>query len=212
VLSLDPALLILDEPTSMLSPRARVDLLRHHDSLHAGGSSIMHITHDMDEAFKAERIIALDDGRIVYDGDVAGFLSLGDDRLRSLGLMADPASDGARRVARDEAQDKTWPASAATGDAPLVTASGSPSAPCAIFPSRPDAVRSSRLPGVRLGKDSPARDARGHCRSPSRRGSVRLGLFRPSPFRKARRAYSRSSSRTTSRSAPGIKASPGRTW
>lgn len=124
VLSLDPALLILDEPTSMLSPRARVDLLRHLDSLHAGGSSIMHITHDMDEAFKAERIIALDDGRIVYDGDVAGFLSLGDDRLRSLGLMADPASDGARRVARDEAQDKTRPASAARGDAPLVTASG----------------------------------------------------------------------------------------
>lgn len=124
VLALDPALLILDEPTSMLSPRARADLLHHLDSLHAGGSSIMHITHDMEEAFKASRIIALDDGRIVYDGDVAGFRALGDERLHSLGLMADPASDGARRVARDEAQDETRPAPAATGDAPLVTASG----------------------------------------------------------------------------------------
>ena len=68
ILALHPSVLILDEATSMIDPPSRQSILDFLDERHAAGSTIIHVTHDLDEALKAERVIVLDDGRAVFDG------------------------------------------------------------------------------------------------------------------------------------------------
>lgn len=68
ILALHPSVLILDEATSMIDPPSRQSILDFLDERYAAGSTIIHVTHDLDEALKAERVIVLDDGRAVFDG------------------------------------------------------------------------------------------------------------------------------------------------
>lgn len=103
---LDPAILVLDEPASMLSPHARDSLLSYLDRLHSSGGAIVHITHDLDEASRADRVIVMDSGRVVFDGPPAAFLSLPGDALERWGLRdgsevpsrARPTPSGAARA------------------------------------------------------------------------------------------------------------------
>ena len=67
MLAMDPELLILDEPTAMLDTAARSDILRILDSLHARGTTIVHITHSADEARRGGRIVTVADGRVTDD-------------------------------------------------------------------------------------------------------------------------------------------------
>ena len=60
---LAPQVLLLDEPTSMLSPLARESLLAYLDRFHTEGGTVLHITHDMTEAARAERIFVLHEGQ-----------------------------------------------------------------------------------------------------------------------------------------------------
>lgn len=68
ILALHPSVLILDEAVSMIDPPSRQSILDFLDERHAAGSTIIHVTHDLDEALKAERVIVLDAGRAVFDG------------------------------------------------------------------------------------------------------------------------------------------------
>lgn len=68
ILAMDPAILILDEASAMLDPRGRAGLLRVCQELHDGGMTIIMITHFMEEAACAERVVILDEGRISLDG------------------------------------------------------------------------------------------------------------------------------------------------
>lgn len=68
VLAMDPSILILDEATAMLDPRGRNGLLRICRELHEQGMTIVMITHFMDEATTADRVIVLDAGRIACEG------------------------------------------------------------------------------------------------------------------------------------------------
>lgn len=68
ILALYPSVLILDEAVSMIDPPSRQSILDFLDKRHDSGSTIIHVTHDLDEALKAERVIVLDDGRAVFDG------------------------------------------------------------------------------------------------------------------------------------------------
>ena len=72
-LVLDPSVLVLDEPTSMLSMKARESVLSFLDRFHADGGTIIHITHDLTEATRAERILVMDDGHTVFDGSTVEF-------------------------------------------------------------------------------------------------------------------------------------------
>lgn len=83
---LDPALLLLDEPTSMLSGLACASFLSFLDRFHQEGGTILHITHDLDEASRAKRVIVLDDGQIVFDGTPSALASLSDENLEKWGL------------------------------------------------------------------------------------------------------------------------------
>ncbi|MCU7584657.1 energy-coupling factor transporter ATPase [Adlercreutzia muris] len=85
VLAMDPAILILDEATAMLDPRGRTGLMRVVRELHAAGMTVVMITHYMEEAAAAERVVVLDGGAVVLDGAPAGVLTRADE-LRALSL------------------------------------------------------------------------------------------------------------------------------
>jgi len=68
VLAMRPACLIFDETTAMLDPRSRKELMDLMSAFHKQGFTIIHVTHDLDEALAADRILVLHAGRLVMDG------------------------------------------------------------------------------------------------------------------------------------------------
>ena len=74
VLAMEPAILILDEATAMLDPRGRKGLMRVCHELHDRGMTVVMITHFMEEAAQADRVIVLEDGHVACDGAPADVL------------------------------------------------------------------------------------------------------------------------------------------
>ena len=69
VMAMKPECIILDEPTAMLDPNGRREVIRTiHELNRTEGITVLLITHYMEEAIEADRIIVMDDGRIVMDG------------------------------------------------------------------------------------------------------------------------------------------------
>lgn len=68
VLAADSGCIVLDEPTAMLDPVSRHELMDVILKLHASGKTIILITHHTDEAVNADRIILMDKGRVVSCG------------------------------------------------------------------------------------------------------------------------------------------------
>ena len=65
----DPSLILADEPTGALDSRTGREVLGFLKQLHQEGNTVVLITHDNSIAVKAERIVRLQDGKIIYDGD-----------------------------------------------------------------------------------------------------------------------------------------------
>ena len=106
VLAMKPRCIILDESTSMLDPVGRHEVLETIQNLNKIEKiSIVHITHHMEEACLADRVLIVDDGKLVAQGtpeevfsDVDGIQSLGLDvpqvtklmyELKKLGIVDD---------------------------------------------------------------------------------------------------------------------------
>ena len=69
VMAMKPQCIILDEPTAMLDPNGRREVIRTVRQLNESqGVTVLLITHYMEEATWADRIIVMDDGKIVMDG------------------------------------------------------------------------------------------------------------------------------------------------
>lgn len=68
VLAMEPQVLVLDEASSMLDPRGRADLMGICRELCEDGMAIVFVTHFMEQAAQADRVIALDGGTIALDG------------------------------------------------------------------------------------------------------------------------------------------------
>lgn len=68
VVAMKPQCIILDEPTAMLDPRGRDEVMAIMKKLHQEGITILLITHFMEEAAQAERVFIMDQGRICMDG------------------------------------------------------------------------------------------------------------------------------------------------
>lgn len=66
-LLLRPALLLADEPTGNLDSKSAADVLALIDEVHAGGQTVVMVTHDNDIAARAPRQVKLRDGRIEHD-------------------------------------------------------------------------------------------------------------------------------------------------
>ena len=70
VMAMKPRCIILDEPTAMLDPNGRREVMKTVHALNrAEGITVLLITHYMEEAVNADRVIVMDDGRIVMDGE-----------------------------------------------------------------------------------------------------------------------------------------------
>ena len=71
----EPELVVLDEPTTGLDPQARLAVWRALDRLRARGVTLLLTTHYMEEAARlCDRLVIMDDGRIVTEGKPAGLV------------------------------------------------------------------------------------------------------------------------------------------
>lgn len=68
VVAMRPECIIFDEPTAMLDPRGRADIMNIIRNLSDDGITVILITHFMDEAVQADRIVIMDKGKIFLDG------------------------------------------------------------------------------------------------------------------------------------------------
>ena len=69
VLAMKPKCIIFDEPTAMLDPSGRKEVLKNIKEINKNyGITIVLITHYMDEAAQADRVIVMDDGKIILEG------------------------------------------------------------------------------------------------------------------------------------------------
>ncbi len=64
-----PAVILADEPTGALDSHTGREVLAMLQELHRQGNTVVLITHDNSIAVQAQRIVRLEDGRVVYDGD-----------------------------------------------------------------------------------------------------------------------------------------------
>ena len=69
IIAMKPQCIVFDEPTAMLDPRGRKEVMKTAKMLNEEyGITVIFITHYMDEAVKANRVIVMDEGRIILDG------------------------------------------------------------------------------------------------------------------------------------------------
>lgn len=67
VIAMNTKIIVFDEPTAMLDPQGRREVLNLAKKLHAQGKTIIYITHFMPEAAQAQRILVMDAGKIIRD-------------------------------------------------------------------------------------------------------------------------------------------------
>ena len=75
VLAMRPEILVLDESTAMLDPKGRAEVLSVAHELNGQGITVVLITHFMEEAVKADRVIVMKEGSVVMDGTPAEIFS-----------------------------------------------------------------------------------------------------------------------------------------
>lgn len=67
-LAMEPTVLVLDEPSSLLDVRGRAAIMRVMGRLAAAGATLVHVTHFMDEALAADRVIVMQHGHVALEG------------------------------------------------------------------------------------------------------------------------------------------------
>ncbi len=93
ILAMEPKCIVLDEPTAMLDPIGREEVMETVRRLNREkGITIVMITHYMDEAVKADRCIVMDKGTVVMD-DVPGKIFPQVEKMRALGLDVPQATE-----------------------------------------------------------------------------------------------------------------------
>lgn len=98
VLAMRPACLVLDEPTAMLDPHGREEVLATVHKLNKNEKiTVIYITHFMEEAVTADRVIVMEHGRIIMQGRPEEiFIQV--EKLKQLGLDVPVAADVALRL------------------------------------------------------------------------------------------------------------------
>ena len=88
IIAMEPSCIVLDEPTAMLDPRGRREVMQTISKLNQEkGITVVLITHHMDEAAQADRVIVLHQGQVAADGTPKQVFSQVD-LLHSIGLAA----------------------------------------------------------------------------------------------------------------------------
>ncbi|NMB98005.1 MAG: energy-coupling factor transporter ATPase [Clostridiaceae bacterium] len=121
VLAMRPKCIVLDEATSMLDPIGRKEVMNILQKLNKEEKiTIIHITHNMDEAFAAERVVVINNGIIEADGTPKEIFS-DVEKIRELGLDVPQVTELLNELEKygyilpkgiltvDEAYDILWP-------------------------------------------------------------------------------------------------------
>jgi energy-coupling factor transport system ATP-binding protein len=116
VLAMRPRILLLDEPLASLDPASAHEALQVFRQLANDGIAIMIVEHRVEDvlAIQPERVAYMDDGQLIYDGDVAGLMQVVDYHRIKL-----PAPVVIER-ARQEPCPELTPALPARSDTPLI--------------------------------------------------------------------------------------------
>ena len=85
IAALHPHIIFLDESTSMVDPVSRKQLLDLLDEWHQDGQTIIHVTHDAEEACRANRIVVMENASVIFDGDREEFISHGEIKEKIFG-------------------------------------------------------------------------------------------------------------------------------
>lgn len=86
IIAMEPRCIILDEPTAMLDPVGRRDVMKAIKRLNKElNITVVYITHYMEEACEADRIVVMDDARLLMDGTPREVFS-NTEKIRSIGL------------------------------------------------------------------------------------------------------------------------------
>jgi energy-coupling factor transporter ATPase len=99
VLVMRPECIIFDETTAMLDPVGRQTVMHTIQQMHAQGLTIVYITHAMEEAAQAERVIVMEHGRVALDGSPRSVFR-DRKRIETLGLELPRANILARQLSR----------------------------------------------------------------------------------------------------------------
>lgn len=100
VVAMKPKCIILDEPTAMLDPKGRMEVMEIIQRLHREGITILLITHFMEEAARADRIIIMDNGKVVMDGPPKRIFSRAEE-IRKLSLDVPLPVEMAERLRKE---------------------------------------------------------------------------------------------------------------
>ena len=101
VIAMRPKCIIFDEPTAMLDPSGRREVINTIKKLNKEeGITIIHITHFMEEAVDADRVIVMEDGKIVSEGTPREVFSKVDD-LKALGLDVPQVTELAHQLIKE---------------------------------------------------------------------------------------------------------------
>ncbi|MBS5333992.1 MAG: energy-coupling factor transporter ATPase [Firmicutes bacterium] len=85
VVAMKPKCIIFDEPTAMLDPKGRSEIMNIIKELHEEGITVVLITHFMEEAVYADRVIIMHDGEVFLDGTPPEVFAQGD-KVKSVNL------------------------------------------------------------------------------------------------------------------------------
>ena len=85
VVAMKPECIIFDEPTAMLDPKGRQEIMTIIKELHDEGITVILITHFMDEAVEADRVIIMNDADVLLDGTPAEVFAQ-EEKLREVNL------------------------------------------------------------------------------------------------------------------------------
>lgn len=89
VVAMKPRCIIFDEPTAMLDPKGRKEIMAIIDELHQEGITVVLITHFMEEAVRADRVIIMNEGKLLLDGTPAEVFAQGQ-LMKSVNLDVPP--------------------------------------------------------------------------------------------------------------------------
>lgn len=99
VIAMNTRVVVFDEPTAMLDPQGRREVLTMVKRLHTGGKTIIYITHFMNEAAQAQRVFVMEGGRIIRD-DTPRNIFTDVKEMKRLGLDVPVAAELAARLRR----------------------------------------------------------------------------------------------------------------
>lgn len=101
VLAMKPDVILMDEPTAMLDPSGRKEVMDTVQRLHEEeGMTVVLITHFMEEALRGDRVIVMEKGRTVLEGKPRQVFAQVE-RLKQIGLDVPPMTELAHRLRRD---------------------------------------------------------------------------------------------------------------